>query len=207
MTKQTQRLALILIFILISNEMISTDDNGAINSNWMSTNLEVSEFRNGDTILFAKTIEEWRYAAQNKEPACCYFNYDSVNSKQHGKLYNRYAIIDKRGLAPEGYRIPTLDDWDMFKDSINHIVFYDIRKLDSLGINIEIPDIESIKTNTPMFGSCYLDGTMATSPSWDFWTTSLSKDGYPIIIMINHPYMKSLESHPANGEYVRCIKD
>lgn len=71
---------------------------------WMTANLDVDKFRNGDLIREAISNEDWINAGQNFEPAWCYYNNDSNNSK-YGKLYNLYAIGDPRGLAPEGWHV------------------------------------------------------------------------------------------------------
>lgn len=78
---------------------------------WMLGNLDVSRFRNGDTIYQAKTADEWRMAALAGKPAWCHYNNDSAFGNTYGKLYNWYAVNDPRGLAPEGWRIPTSSDW------------------------------------------------------------------------------------------------
>jgi uncharacterized protein (TIGR02145 family) len=78
---------------------------------WSSTNLNVDRFRNGDLIAEAKTADEWKQASDNKTPAWCYFLNDSSNSEKYGRLYNLYAVIDPRGLAPAGWRIPSAEDW------------------------------------------------------------------------------------------------
>jgi uncharacterized protein (TIGR02145 family) len=77
------------------------------NQVWMSENLNVSRFRNGDVIPEAKTGEEWKKAGEEGTPAWCYYNNDPENGKKYGKLYNWYTVHDKRGLAPEGWHIPT----------------------------------------------------------------------------------------------------
>lgn len=46
---------------------------------WMTRNLNVCVFRNGDTIFQAKTNEEWINAAKNKTPAWCYYNNNEIN--------------------------------------------------------------------------------------------------------------------------------
>ena len=69
--------------------------------------MEVSTFRNGDTIPEAKTNEEWVAAGKNEQPAWCWASNDPEGRKEYGKLYNHYAVADPRGLAPEGWRIPT----------------------------------------------------------------------------------------------------
>jgi uncharacterized protein (TIGR02145 family) len=78
---------------------------------WMSTNLNVSVFRNGDSIPQAKTNEEWIKAGKEKKPAWCYYMNDPLNGTKYGKLYNWYAVNDSRGLAPEGWHIPNDKEW------------------------------------------------------------------------------------------------
>jgi uncharacterized protein (TIGR02145 family) len=79
---------------------------------WMSQNLDVSFFRNGDLIPQIKSQEEWMEAAKNGKPAWCYYDNNPINGKNVGKLYNWYAVNDIRGLAPEGYHIPTKAEWE-----------------------------------------------------------------------------------------------
>ena len=82
----------------------------------MKENLNVSTFRNGDPIPEAKTDEEWKKAGENKQPAWCYYNNDSSNGNRYGKLYNWFATNDPRGLAPEGWKIPSDEDWRRLTD-------------------------------------------------------------------------------------------
>ena len=74
---------------------------------WMSENLNVGHFRNGDTIQEANTIEEWIEAVKNKQPAWCYYDNNPSNGEKYGKLYNWYAVSDSRFLAPDGWHVPT----------------------------------------------------------------------------------------------------
>ena len=83
---------------------------------WMTKNLDVSTFRNGEPIPQSKTDEEWEKAGQNKQPAWCYYENDPANGAKYGKLYNWYAVIDSRGLAPVGYHIPSDAEWTKLTD-------------------------------------------------------------------------------------------
>jgi len=83
---------------------------------WMTKNLDVSTFRNGDPIPQAKTNEEWVKAEENEQPAWCYYDNNPANGEKYGKLYNWYAVIDARGLAPTGYHIPTDAEWTELTD-------------------------------------------------------------------------------------------
>jgi uncharacterized protein (TIGR02145 family) len=78
---------------------------------WMTENLNVSTFRNGDPIPEAKTNEEWEKAGKEGKPAWCYYKNDPKNGAKYGKLYNWYAVNDPRGLAPVGWHIPTDAEW------------------------------------------------------------------------------------------------
>jgi uncharacterized protein (TIGR02145 family) len=80
---------------------------------WMSKNLNVEKFRNGDPIPNAITFEEWEKAGKNGQPAWCYLNNDAANGEKFGKLYNWYAVNDLRGLAPVGWHIPSKEEWNV----------------------------------------------------------------------------------------------
>ena len=78
---------------------------------WMLENLNVEHFRNGDLIPEAKTNDEWIKAGDEQSPAWCYYNNDPKNGEKYGRLYNWYAVNDFRGLAPNGWHIPSYKDW------------------------------------------------------------------------------------------------
>ena len=100
-----------------SNQSIKVDAQ-----NWLAENLTVSTFRNGDIILQAQSDEEWREAGFNEQAAWCYYNDriedSTVVVKTYGKLYNSFALNDPRGLAPEGWRLPTEADWKILESSL-----------------------------------------------------------------------------------------
>jgi uncharacterized protein (TIGR02145 family) len=77
---------------------------------WMAKNLDTTTFRNGDPIPQAASDIAWQIAGELKRPAYCY------NGETYGKLYNWYAVNDPRGLAPEGWHIPTYAEWTQLSD-------------------------------------------------------------------------------------------
>lgn len=80
--------------------------------NWTITNLNVMHFKNGDEIPEVKTFDEWLKAGNERKPAWCYYNNDPIKGTKFGKQYNWYAVNDPRGLAPEGWCIPSNDQWN-----------------------------------------------------------------------------------------------
>jgi uncharacterized protein (TIGR02145 family) len=110
---------LILLFLIIfsvSNSFAQTVTIGT--QTWTTKNLDVSTFRNGDLIPEAKTDEEWKAANENKQPAWCYHENNTANGTKYGKLYNWYAVIDARGLAPAGWHVPTDEEWTVLENSL-----------------------------------------------------------------------------------------
>jgi uncharacterized protein (TIGR02145 family) len=76
---------------------------------WISKNLDVATYRNGDPIPKVTNYAEW-YAL--KTGAYCYYNNDSATyAAVFGKLYNWYAVNDSRGLAPAGWHVPSDAEW------------------------------------------------------------------------------------------------
>ena len=74
------------------------------NQIWMAENLKVSRYRNGDPIPNVTKDEEW---SKLKTGAWCNYANDISIDSEYGKLYNFYAVVDKRGLAPKGWHVPS----------------------------------------------------------------------------------------------------
>jgi uncharacterized protein (TIGR02145 family) len=98
--------------ILLNVHLVNAQGDVKIGTQiWTSKNLDVSTFRNGEAIPEAKNAEEWAKVSENEKPAFCYYNFDTINRKVYGKLYNWYAVNDPRGLAPYGWHIPDDSEW------------------------------------------------------------------------------------------------
>jgi uncharacterized protein (TIGR02145 family) len=81
---------------------------------WMLKNLSISVFRNGDPIPYVNQAG-WK-DSPNDSPAHCTV-LDSVQLEiEYGHLYNWYAVSDHRGLAPPGWHVPTLEEWQLLID-------------------------------------------------------------------------------------------
>jgi uncharacterized protein (TIGR02145 family) len=75
---------------------------------WMAKNLDVDHYRNGDSIPQVTDATKW---AALTTGAWCYYNNDANNGTTYGKLYNWYAVNDSRGLAPDGWHVPSDAEW------------------------------------------------------------------------------------------------
>jgi uncharacterized protein (TIGR02145 family) len=78
------------------------------NQIWMTKNLNVTRYRNGDPIPQITDPTQW---ANLTTGAWCYYYHDSSYGMVYGKLYNWYAVNDPRGLAPIGWHMPSDAEW------------------------------------------------------------------------------------------------
>lgn len=65
---------------------------------WMTSNLKVTKFQNGDNIVTGLSQTQW-----NSTNLPAYTTYDD---NLYGKLYNWHAINDSRNICPQGWHVP-----------------------------------------------------------------------------------------------------
>lgn len=77
---------------------------------WTTKNLDVPKYRNGDPIPHVTDSAQWSNLTTG---AWCWYNNDSASyGATYGRLYNWYAVNDPRGLAPQGWHVPSNSEWD-----------------------------------------------------------------------------------------------
>ena len=79
------------------------------NQTFTVENLKVTHYRNGDPIQNITGNMDWHNATTG---AYCYYNNDTALGRVYGALYNWYALKDPRGLVPQGWHVPTYDEWE-----------------------------------------------------------------------------------------------
>nr|WP_319397584.1 fibrobacter succinogenes major paralogous domain-containing protein [uncultured Carboxylicivirga sp.] len=82
---------------------------------WMVENLKVTHYRNGDPIAYL-TLQEDSEWVLDKKGAYCAYDDDPSNANKVGYLYNGYAIMDKRSICPDGWHIPSKEEWQTLID-------------------------------------------------------------------------------------------
>lgn len=75
---------------------------------WMSENLRVIRYNNGDSIPNVTTDGAWNALTTG---GFCWYNNDNQYDLVYGKLYNWFTIDDSRGVCPTGWRVPSDSDW------------------------------------------------------------------------------------------------
>ncbi|HRH49371.1 MAG TPA: fibrobacter succinogenes major paralogous domain-containing protein [Panacibacter sp.] len=176
---------------------------------WMTKNLDVSHYRNGDPIPQVTDPIAW---AALTTGAWCYY---PAAGAIYGKLYNWYAVNDPRGLAPAGWHVPSDAEWTTLTTFLGGEAVAGGKMKETGTTHWTSPNYGA--TNSSGFtglpgGFCYIDGTFNQLRYWGFWWSSTEN------YYINFADIRSLTSNygnfPGGGYYnkhyglsVRCVKN
>jgi uncharacterized protein (TIGR02145 family) len=181
------------------------------NQIWMGQNLDVSKFRNGETIPFAETYYDWDLACDKKQPVWCYIQNESSNGPRFGKLYNWYAVSDPRGLAPTGWEIPTDLDWSILSDFLKGPMGTgDQMKEKGFWSNADHANPIQENSFAALPGGCRIYNgpidEIGSDANW--WTSTESNDDkvWTRAIYNSNEALFRNEDDKKNGYSVRCIK-
>ncbi len=189
---------------------------------WMTRNLDVENFQNGDSIPCIETKEQWMEAEKNEQPAWCYYENDPANGEKYGKIYNWYAVNDERGLAPKGWHIPLVKEWEQLSEYLGESSAGIEMKNSSGWYSIMFPEENYNGTNNSGFsalpgGERSRVGTLVGETGrfngignmGSFWSSTESNDraAHSIKLLGSDAELNMYKQHKGNGLYVRCIKD
>lgn len=214
-----KKISLILSAVVMTAMMLSSCGGGASKEVtigkqvWMTQNLNVDKFRNGDPIPEAKTNEEWIKAGENGEPAWCYYNNNPDNGDRYGKLYNWYAVNDPRGLAPEGWKIPSDEEWRRLTDFLGGEIIAG-KKMKSTDFWADWGESGN-GTNESGFsglpgGYRFNDGTFSNIGEYGGWwssTEDVTDDAWDRLLIYSNGNVNRFHDGKELGFSVRCLRD
>jgi uncharacterized protein (TIGR02145 family) len=175
---------------------------------WTTSNLNAEKYRNGDPIPQVQDMKEW---ASLKTGAWCWFENNSENGIVYGKLYNWYAVNDPRGLAPQGWHIPSKEEWEALIDNFGgteeagaKLKNYEIWESPNLGATY------TCKFKALPGGFRQKNGEFfGTGKYGGFWMSNLNDEGLAWAAYMNN-YLKDIFLNPYDenvGLSVRVVKD
>jgi len=82
---------------------------------WMTENLKVAHFSNGDSISEVQENSEW---GKSVGCATCWYQNNKAGGRKYGRLYNWNAVADSRGLCPKGWHVPSMPDMESLVASL-----------------------------------------------------------------------------------------
>jgi uncharacterized protein (TIGR02145 family) len=179
---------------------------------WMKENLKTSHYQNGVAIPTGLSDGSWGTATLG---AFAIYGNDASNNAVYGKLYNWYAAIDSRNIAPAGWHVPSKEEWMILINSLGG--------LDLAGG--EMKETGLTHWNTPNSGATNNSGFIGlpggnrtNTGAYNFignggywWTTTedglTSTDAEAIGLFYNLSEAGQISGSKLYGVSIRCIKD
>lgn len=187
---------------------------------WMAEDLRTTSFQSGENIPFIEADEDW---ANTAEPA--YTIYEN-NVLAPGALYNFHVITSAEEIAPEGWHIPTDEEWKALEAHLG----MEASELDALnwrgtdeGDRLKVEATEgwtfyegvwaTNETGFSAFGgsSRFYRGPFGVPglKGSGFWWTATPKDekGWYRYLDYKKSGIFRYFGHPNYGFSIRCVKD
>ncbi|MDO9553725.1 fibrobacter succinogenes major paralogous domain-containing protein [Rhodonellum sp.] len=177
---------------------------------WMVENLKTTKFCNGDLISNINDSQKWSENVVLNNPAWVYYNNNPDLNKPHGKLYNWFAFNDSRNICPCGWKIPSIEDWNLM---INNLGSGAGGKMKSIGNQFwDTPNTGA--TNDSGFsglssGTRFTDGQFVLFGSVGGWWSSTSiNPRVSEVVTLTHDSGNVGDggAEKAQGLSIRCIK-
>lgn len=185
---------------------------------WMAENLRVTKYRNGETIENITSNEDWSVLATG---AYCGYDNDESNIETYGLLYNWYAVNDNNNIAPEGWHVPTDDDWKqleiylgMSQEEVDQTgyrgtdVGYMMQSTSGWNYNRNGNNSSGF---TALPGGCrYKNGNFIELGNYAyFWSSSPAYGDFAWYRELRYGYstVRYWSEYRQNGFSIRCIKD
>jgi len=166
---------------------------------WFAENLRTTHFSNGDPIPYLAWNDGWTY---NYEPAYANYNEDSANADTYGKLYNKYAVDDERGICPVDWHVPSQQEYTELANYLGGMNIAGYRMKDDSWDGDNQVNFSGLpagcRDSGPANGDCCM-GNLG-----HFWT-STSSIYAELESGIDELRFKSKDKRA--GKSVRCIKD
>jgi uncharacterized protein (TIGR02145 family) len=177
---------------------------------WLKENLRTTKYRDGSAIANVLANPDWGALFSG---SWCYYNHAQANNAIYGKLYNFYAVSDSKKLAPTGWHVPSLAEWNTLITYLGGNVVAG-GKLKESGTTHWIAPNQGA-TNSSNFtalpgGARYADGSFFQLNSEGYYWTSTAV----VADSATNMYLTFLTAEAYNfknskryGCSVRCIKD
>ncbi|MHC1773958.1 MAG: FISUMP domain-containing protein [Lentimicrobium sp.] len=177
---------------------------------WMAENLNVTRYRNGDSIPNVTDNAAWSNFSTG---AFCWYNNDeAVYSIIYGGLYNWHAVTDTRGLCPEGWHVPTDTEWtELITNYLGgaYIASSKLRSTSGWNINGNGNNISGF--NGLPAGVRYYHPSLSFSligEAAGFWSSTEKNIGTAYYRYLpTYDYIGWHSNWKNNGYSVRCLKD
>lgn len=183
------------------------------NQTWMAQNLRTTQFRNGDEIPEVTENADW--PALTDAAQSSYENNDNeVFLATHGRLYNWFAATDNRNISPEGWHVPTIQEWETLAATLGGAenAGGQIKEIGEARWNAPNTNADNSSgfTALPSGRREYTDGRFINQGFNTFWwTSSPYNPDYSWYYQVNYDIasLNAANFHKQYGFAVRLVKD
>ncbi|MBI5539606.1 MAG: T9SS type A sorting domain-containing protein [Bacteroidia bacterium] len=177
---------------------------------WMQENLKVTKYRDGTIIPNVTINSSW---ANLSTGAYCDYNNVPTNSISYGRLYNWYTVNDIHGICPDGWYVPTDEDWGSLLSFLGGDSFSGGLLKETGTVHWTSPNTGA--TNASGFtalpaGTRYIDGVFGLIGSQGrFWSSTEYNITQAWWLILTNSSAASNKSYNVKtyGVSIRCIKD
>ncbi len=176
---------------------------------WIDENLRTTRYRDGSPLTLENFQSSWGASTSGLYMV---YNPDMLDLSPYGKLYNGFAVIDPRGLCPEGWSIPTRLQWEVLSSYVGGDAGAGLFLMSAEGWESAQPGADDPHGFAALPGG-YLDvfsGLEQVGTHALFWSQTLLPVGINVYGRRLDGFTFSFEEilMPRNrGLCVRCIKD
>ena len=178
---------------------------------WMAENLKVTHYRDGTAIPTGHSDSEWENLPTG---AYCAYDDNESNADTYGYLYNWYAVDDSRNIAPEGWHVPTDDEWTELTNYLGSDAGSKLAGNADLWNNGDLENNAEFGTSgfTALPGGYRISSGsyISMGNGGDFWS---STEGYSFNAwnrILNYGYsgvLRYYSNSKQDGFSVRCLRD
>jgi uncharacterized protein (TIGR02145 family) len=177
------------------------------NQEWMSENLRVLHYRNGEAIPKVTGNSAW---AALTTGAYCWYDNDSITYGGYGIIYNFYAVEDSRHICPQGWHVATNSEWTTMVSYLG-------------GSSAAGGPVKVLRQwSSPNTGATNLSGFSARPGGYRgvtgffdklllegyFWTSTTTGDSpYYRLLKYNSAGVTETTATKVPGFHVRCVRD
>lgn len=173
---------------------------------WMVENLKVTRYRNGDAISNRTNADDFYDTSSGA------YSNDYEGTNKNGRLYNWYAVADPRKLAPEGWHIPSQEEWATLLDFLGgeSVAGSKMKQVGASQWCTPNADATNSSGFTALPGDWRVDFGFVTGcgdASWWSSTAATDQNAYNLFVFVDVGEVSWVHNNKNLGIGVRCIKD
>jgi len=176
---------------------------------WMAENLKVTHYNNGDSISYPSnadfgSYDEGQYGVYDNDPS---------NADIYGNLYNWAVVDDERGVCPEGWHVPSDDEYTILTDYLGGTSVAGGEMKETGLEHWNSPNTgatnESGFTGLPAGYRNHIDGNyVSMGYSGHFWSSSAnSLNAWYRVLYYGYSYVSRYNYSKQDGFSIRCLGD